>query len=236
MKSFSFARALTVGCLLCVALPIACGDDETTPTKPGAAGSNAGGEPGAAGGPGEPVTMGGAGGAASVMLPPGISDSSKTETCGADKCTSAAVGPVFIDPCCATDGCGLDTGFLALVGAAFSDKCQAKDQPGEPDTSCADTPASTIPFASGGQTIMVPINGFVGCCRNDGMCGVVVDDIVSPALGKIATLGLGCVDAAPFFPDSEPQACGAGGGGAGGAGAGGATGMAGMAGMAGATQ
>jgi hypothetical protein len=143
-----------------------------------------------------------------------------TLECDADMCTSAAVGPVFIDPCCATEGCGLDTGFLALVGAAFEDSCQARDQPGEVDETCPMSSASTIPFDAGGQTIMVPIRGFAGCCRDNGTCGVVVDDVTSPLLGKLATLGLGCVDAAPFFPGEPPAECGAavGGGGAGGAG------------------
>jgi hypothetical protein len=218
MKSFSFAKALTVGCLLSLSLPIACGDDDdSTPNNTAGTsstgGDGAGGEPGA-GGMSEAAGAGGAG----ASLPPGISSMPKTEACGTEMCGSAAVGPVFIDPCCDSGACGLDTGFLALVGASFTDKCQPKAQPGEVDANCATTEPSTIPFPSGGNTIMVPINGFVGCCRDNGMCGVVVDDVVSPVLGKVATLGLGCVDAAPFFPGVTPVSCGAGGGGGGGAG------------------
>jgi hypothetical protein len=211
--------------LVVLALPVACGDDETNP--PGKAGSDAGGEAGAGTGTGGGnTTDGGAGGAAPSTLPPGISSVSKTEMCTDEPaCKSAAVGPVYIDPCCAGDACGLATGFLGLVGAKFENDCQPKGQVGEVDEGCPTTAPSAVPFPMGGTTIMVPINGFVGCCRENGMCGVVVDDVVSPALGKLASLGLGCVDAAPFFPQGPaPKACGAGGGGAGGSGAGGASG------------
>jgi hypothetical protein len=215
MKSFSLAKAFTLGCIACLALPIACGDDETTPSKPSNVG-DAGGEGGGA------MSEGGAGGAA--PLPPGLSTTSKTVECGADMCKSVGpVGPVFIDPCCASDACGLDTGFLALVGAAFTDKCQAKDQPGDLDDACPTSDPSTIPFEANGATVMVPIEGFAGCCRANGTCGVAVNDVTSPLLGKLTSLGLGCVDAAPFFPGTTPAACGADGtGGAGGAGTGGA--------------
>ena len=144
--------------------------------------------------------------------------------CGGDSCASAAVGPVFIDPCCAGDSCGLATGFLELVGAHFADACQPKGQSGDVDGTCPTSAASAVPF--GGA--MVPINGFVGCCRENGMCGVVVDDVMSPLAGKLASLGLGCVDATPFFPEKAPGPCGGGGGGGGGAGgmsAGGAGGV-----------
>jgi hypothetical protein len=220
MKSFSFTKALTLGCLMVLALPVACGDDETNP--PAKAGSDAGGEAGAGTG-GSPTVEGGAGGAPATMLPPGISDMSKTEMCTDEpKCASAAVGPLFIDPCCAGDACGLSTAFLGLVGANFAEECQPRGQVGEVDESCPTTAPSAVPFPTGGTTIMVPIAGFVGCCRENGKCGVVVDDVVSSVAGKLATLGLGCVDAAPFFPGEAPASCGGDAGGAGGGGAGGA--------------
>ena len=201
-----------------LALPVACGDDETNPPAKG--GSDAGGEAGAS----NPPVDGGAGGAAPSTLPPGLSNTSKTEMCTDEPaCKSAAVGPVFIDPCCAGDACGLSTGFLGLVGAKFEEECQAKGQVGAIDNDCPTSAASMVPFS--GQ--MLPINGFVGCCRENGKCGVVVNEVVSPALGPVANLGLGCVDAAPFFPGETPDSCdgvssggGAGGGGAGGAAAG----------------
>lgn len=205
---------------MALVLPVACGDDETTPT-PNKGGSDAGGEAGSGTTGGNP-TDAGAGGVA-TMLPPGISDTSKTEMCGGDSCKSAAVGPVFIDPCCADDSCGLSTGFLALVGANFADECQPKGQVGEVDEACPTSAPSAVPF----NGAMLPINGFVGCCRENGKCGVVVDDVTSPALGTapVANLGLGCVDAAPFFPGKTPAACGGSSGGAGSGGAGGADGL-----------
>jgi len=176
-----------------------------------------GGAPGRGGG--APVPEAGAGGAAvQVPLPPGISDKSKTAVCGAEKCTSANVGPIYIDPCCAADSCGLDTESLTLVGANFKDQCQAAHQPGALDSACPTTAASSVPYPFAGQTIMVPISGFAGCCRDDGKCGVVVDDVVSPLLGKVATLGLGCVDSAPFFANQPAAACGSAAGGSDGAG------------------
>lgn len=218
MKSFSFAKALTLSALVCFSLPVACGDDDddTTPNPPV---GGAGGEPAT---PAGGTSEGGAGGAAPAPLPDGLSYTPSTLACGAEMCQSANVlGQVYIDPCCATDGCGLDTGFLDLVGAKFEEKCQPKGQVGEPDTSCPTTAPSTIPF----NGIMVPINGFAGCCRDNGMCGVAVDDVISPALGKVVSLGLGCVDSAPFFPDATVAACGSGTGGAGGMSAGGAGGV-----------
>lgn len=209
-----------------------CGQTQTDGSESAAGAATAGGTSSSSGGKtskptptggvvgragSEPAPEAGAGGVTpGIMLPPGISDMPKTAMCGIDKCASASVGPVFVDPCCAGASCGLDTGFLALVGATFEDKCQAKDQPGALDDNCPASPASAIPFPSGGQTIVVPINGFAGCCRDDGRCGVVVDAIVSPALGTVATLGLGCVDSAPFFDNRPPASCGyAGAGGAG---------------------
>ena len=204
MKSFSFAKALSVVALACFALPVACGDDDdATPTTPV---GGAGGEPAVNTG-GDPTTDGGAGGTP-TMLPAGLSDTSKTEMCGGDNsCSSAAVGGVvFIDPCCAGDACGLATGFLDLVGAHFEDACQPKGQLGDVDEACPTSADSAVPF--GGS--MIPIAGFAGCCRANGMCGVVVDDVTSPVAGKLASLGLGCVDAAPFFPGETIAPCGAG--------------------------
>jgi len=168
--------------------------------------------------------------------------------CGDEMCGSASVGPLYIDPCCSNDACGLETGFLQLVGASFAETCQPKAQPGVVDEACPTTDPSTIPYPTAAGTLMVPISGFVGCCRDNGKCGVVVDDITATGLGKLTTLGLGCVDAAPFFPGEPVASCGssggaggaggapnAGGGGAapGGAGAGGAPGGAGAGGASG---
>ncbi len=213
-------KALALGLLVCVSLPIACGDTDDNPgSAKGGTSSSVGGEASAGGGAGP-----GTGGAAA--LPPGLSDTSMTVKCGTESCSSVgiALAGLFIDPCCpadSSDTCGVTTTFLEADGASFTEACQAVDQPGELDEACPATEGSVIPFEMGGQTVMLPLNGFAGCCREDsGTCGVVVDAITSSLLGALplASFGLGCVDAAPFFPDAEPAACGAGVGGAGGGG------------------
>jgi hypothetical protein len=211
MKSFSFTKALTLGCLVCLALPIACGDDDDDSNKPNT--------PGAGGEAGSPSAAAGA-----TALPPGLSETPQTITCDTS-CKSAQVGAasqlVYVDPCCAgpDKACGLNTGLLALAGVAFDDVCQAKDQPGEADDACPATDSVVVPF----NGAMAPLEPFAGCCRADaGTCGVIVDDVTVKGLGlNIGTLGLGCVDSAPFFGGKKAAACGdtgVGGGGGGGAG------------------
>jgi hypothetical protein len=75
---------------------------------------------------------------------------------------------------------------------------------------------------------MVPLDPFAGCCRPNGTCGVVINQVTTGG-GKlpIADLSLGCVDAAPFagglVTNCTPGAVGgAGGMSAGGAASGGA--------------
>ena len=155
---------------------------------------------------------GGSGGTL-VMLPPGVSNMPTAVACmSGDKCSSAAVGPVFIDSCCTKeDACGLDTNVLALAGATFPDRCQAKDQPGVLDANCPTSAASSAPFPTGGTVIQVPISGHAGCCRDDGKCGVMVNELSSPAFGVVSKLGLGCVDSAPFFKGEPAASCGGGG-------------------------
>jgi hypothetical protein len=205
----------------------ACGETNRHDEHPSTAGQPAGGATAgqppngrAGGGTGAtpPIDGAGGGGGNGPALPPGLSDVPIVVECGADMCASVAVGPVFVEPCCAAEGCGLETEFLALVGAAFAESCQPRNQPGNLDRACPTSSASSIPFDTGGQTIMVPISGFAGCCREGGTCGVVVDDVRSPLLGNLATVGLGCVDAAPFFPGAAPAACGPASGGSGGSG------------------
>jgi hypothetical protein len=209
MKSFSFAKAFTLGALLCMTLPVACGDDDDSSTPAPTPVGGAAGE-------------GGTGGEAPAMLPPGISSTTKTEMCGADACKSAAVGPVFVDPCCdATDTCGLNTGFLALVGAQpFKDVCQAHDQAGDPNDACPAVSGLKVPFQMGGTTVMIDIDPFAGCCRPDGTCGVVVDKISAKG-APLANFSLGCIDAAPFMKGKVNKCSNESTGGAGGMGAGG---------------
>ncbi len=228
MKSFAFARAVIATSVLCLSLPLACGDSEENPDpvpNPNLGGE--GGEPASSGG-----GMAGAGGGAPVMLPPGISDMPSTAECSSESCESAQVGIAalnqlyYIDPCCAgpsEDACGLNTQFLALTGASFEETCQPKNQPGEVDEACPSTEPATIPFG----TFMAPLSPFPGCCRPSGTCGVQVNQVVVMLGAQAAPIGnleLGCVDAAPFFPDADPVPCGDGPiGGAGGTGAGGAS-------------
>ena len=215
MKSFSFGKALTLGCLVCLVLPVACGDDDDTTAKPGT-----GGEPGAAG---QSATEGGAGGAAPALMVPGTSDMTKTIKCGTAMCSSVKTiipGPVYVNPCCAGDAgdaCGVDTQFFGILKTGFKEVCQAVHQEGPVDTGCPDSAEQMIMVQ--GAPFSVP--GFAGCCRADtGTCGVVIDQI--PVTGiplPFAAPMLGCADATPFFaPGTVAKACGAGGNGAGGGG------------------
>jgi hypothetical protein len=198
-------------------MPLACGDSEENPNPS----PNAGGEGG------EPASSGGgpasSGGGPVGMLPEGISDTPETIECSDESCTSARVGlgadSVYLRPCCTeTDNsCGLSTAFLEEVGGTFEESCQPKDQPGEEDPACPSPAAAMVPV--GGA--MLALDEFPGCCRPNGLCGVVVDAVTLAGL-PLGALELGCVDAAPFFPGEEPVPCGEGIGGAGGSGAGGA--------------
>src|SRR5690349_2498955 len=167
MKSLSFARALVATSVLCLALPLACGDSEENP-NPTPSGGGEGGEP-TTGGGGDP----GAGGGAPVMLPPGISATPSTIECS-ESCDSGRVGlgavNYYLDPCCtdADNACGLNTAFLESAGAMFEEACQPKNQPGEPDASCPSPPGAVIPTSMGDITL----DAFPGCCRPSGVCGV----------------------------------------------------------------
>jgi hypothetical protein len=222
MKSSSFAKAITLGCVVCLALPVACGDDETTPT--GSAGKSTGGE--SAGGAESMPGPGGAGGAAPMLMIPGTSDMSQTLKCGSAMCSSIkalSATPLYVDPCCAgaaKDACGLSTEFFAVIGKQFSPTCQAVGQEGPADAACPDSPDQDLPYM--GTTFHVP--GFAGCCRAEtGTCGVVIDTVPVKELPlPFATPKLGCVDSAPFFPGKTAAMCSPGSGGSGGAAAGGA--------------
>lgn len=234
MKSLSSRRALTLALAACLLLPVACGDDDDDTTGP-TAGTGGSALAGAAGEPisddrgGTDAGLGGGGGSTSMMLPPGLSTMPSTTTCGADSCSSAKAATVYVDPCCTdTDSCGLDTGFLSLVGAKFTETCQAHDQPGTPDATCPDASGLMVPV----QSQMLTLDPLVGCCREDGNCGVVVDKVTVGGVIPIGDFGLGCIEGAPFF--GKTIKCGElGAGGAGGAGGqtggagGGATGGAG---------
>jgi hypothetical protein len=218
MKSISFAKALTLGCLMSLAFPIACGDDDDDGPGPNVGGDgNSAGEPGS-GGTGNMMTAGGEGGGTPALVIPGTSPTSKTLQCGGDDCksTTTLLPNLFVNPCCTEDNaCGVDTEFMVVLQASFPDQCQPKNQPGELDAACPASAAKTLPV--NGKNIPVP--GFAGCCRADtGTCGVMINDVVATGFGKFTSPMLGCVDSAPFFPGTEPKPCGEAGGGGGGAG------------------
>lgn len=211
MNWLVFARALTLGCLACLAGPVACGDSESG-SRSGAGGSSA--AAGAEGISGEPTTGASGGGSDPEVGIPGTATTSKTISCGAAQCSSVRtlLPTLFVDPCCAADGaCGVATEFLAGLG----ETCQASNQPGAPDGACPSSAAQKLPV----NGRMFEVEGFSGCCRTEtGTCGVVVNRIVASGL-PFASPMLGCVDSAPFFGGKTAAACGdpSGGGGAGGA-------------------
>ena len=214
MKSISLAKALTLGCLVLVALPVACGDDETNPKNTG--GTNSAGEPGVAGDTGNPGEGGSGGAGTPPIMIPGTSDMSKTVECGGDMCASiSTVSPMlFVDPCCtADDACGVSTEFLTVLGAQVTEVCQPKGQEGPADTACPDSDPQMVPVG----TATYPVPGFKGCCRAaTGTCGVVVNDIMAGPI-TFAKFGLGCIDSEPFFGEPGGPCGDAGGSGAGGA-------------------
>jgi hypothetical protein len=122
---------------------------------------------------------------------------SGTVDCGPLRCDQVIL-PAGYDPipaCCA-DGnvCGLDGSRFQEFGANFEDPCQARDQPGNPDPDC---PSSTpIPTELGPELV------FPGCCKPDGQCGYLADTALN-----LVTLGLGCVEAAPFLDGGVPTTC-----------------------------
>lgn len=214
--SFGTAVALTMGSICASA--VACSDSESPRSSTGQAGGGAtasAGTPAMEGG----RTGGGSGGSAPVMLPPGTSEMPKTIQCGGE-CTSARVGLMYADPCCAgqaDDVCGLDTTYLAMSGTPLAPGCEPKNQPGEVDAACP----SPEPVTVGAMGAMATLDAFAGCCRPSGTCGVVLNTVTAGGgLIPIAELGLGCVDAAPFFPGASPVPCSGDGGGTAGAGGG----------------
>lgn len=227
MQSPSFPKAVALVCLIGLSLPLACSDDEDAKPGGGGTGNNAG-QGGASGGgragnsnAGRGGGSSGSGGSGGAALPDGLSTMPSTKECenAANACESAQAVTVFVDPCCTADGgCGLSTTFLALVGAQFSESCQAREQPGVEDESCPAATGLQVPAGA----IMLDLDPLPGCCREDGKCGVVVDEVTaSDGRIPIAQFGLGCIEGAPFF-DNKATSCGDGAGGAGGAGAGGA--------------
>jgi hypothetical protein len=227
---FSFSRSITlVGSVLSFVLPFGCGSSDrkqgSVPAARGTGGASgsaaapssaagAGGVAGAGAGAGG-KSGGGAGRSASagaagaLMLPPGISDMPKTIECGGN-CSSATLGVAtlsyYVDPCCGgenRDQCGIDTTFIAATGTGSS--CALKNEPGELDGACPSSNSTAIP----GMSTPLMFDPLLGCCRPDGSCGVMLNRVTTGGgVISLAQLGLGCVDAAPFFPGEPPVRCG----------------------------
>lgn len=223
MKSCFLVRTIALGTTLCLAVSAACSSSSESTPSGSAAGHTSGGSAAAgtpATGTGGSAGSGVNGGTGGVMLPPGTSSMPKTIQCGGD-CTSARAGLVYVDPCCGENNavCGVDTTYLTMTGAMLNKGCEPKHQPGELNEACP-SPAPSMINAMGA---MVPLDAFPGCCRPNGTCGVQVNTVTAGGgLLPVADLGLGCVDAASFFPGMAAVSCSDAGGGAGGAGSGGA--------------
>lgn len=170
---FRFAPALALGCL------VACGNSESpeVPNEPnGGGGGTSGTSSGGAG------TSSGTGGSAAVCQ--GELDfaerMSADGTCGGVTCPEL---PDSADPrydyrrhCCTDEGaCGVGSG--ALFGGA----CFERNQEGTPSDECPY--GSVYIYYDFGSEIVVA-DGFPGCCRPDGQCG----------LDTSRTFGAGCVE------------------------------------------
>lgn len=145
----------------------------------------------------------------SDLQPSDAPSDSQTGTlmCGANRCESLVaptpVGEVVVDACCASNppnACGFDTSGLSSFGLAFEDPCQALDQEGQLDAECPRSPVVEVSVLGSFS--------FAGCCRPEGQCGYLVEQVETLDLGLL----LGCVESP--FPDDEPGSCtpGAGGG------------------------
>jgi hypothetical protein len=174
----------------------------------GSAGSNA---QGGSGGDGFGGGFGGDAGSGNVGgSSVGGAGGTTIDDCGGQQCEGVPIEQigVTIEPCCSENGkCGLDTSIFSQVGLRFDPVCQERNQPGGLDASCP----------NGSFTAMgIPVN-FPGCCRPNGRCGYLVDQVA------IVNLDLGCVDSTPMLDGGTAPRCGGGTGGAGGSGGTGGT-------------
>jgi hypothetical protein len=217
MRVKSIGPVLAGGFLLALVSAQACGGEgKSSKTGPAAGGTSGSGGAGSGGdgGAGKGGSKGG-GGAPTVMC--------DTTTC--QPVTVPIPGSPAIPACCPEgmeNTCGVDTALIGQLGVMFEQTCQPRDQPGTLDPEC---PATESVMVDGGFTIQFP-----GCCRPNGQCGYMADEIaLIPGLAAFTVeLGLGCVDSRPFLEGGAPEPCGSGGG------AGGAGGEAGTPGMGGA--
>jgi hypothetical protein len=122
-------------------------------------------------------------------LPPAVPvEGPETELCGDTNCRDRLVGDIVVEPCCVNgDSCGLDvsavSGFMPVSGG-----CVALDQPGSTDPAC---PSVYFDDVANPRQL-------AGCCRPDGVCGVVAD--LSDTLANF-----GCVDPNEFLAGRGEQ-------------------------------
>jgi hypothetical protein len=100
--------------------------------------------------------------------------------------------------CCSSNGkCGNDVGPLAPSTRQTPPPsiCVEQHQPGVRDDTCPST------------TITIGQRTLAGCCRPDGHCGFLADEVPAPD-GGIEMQNLGCLDA-NLLGVEAPPACGA---------------------------
>lgn len=195
--SVSGKAALLLG-LLCAP---ACGDDEkgdpadtspsTSASDDTSDGPNRPGNPNNPNNPNNPTPT------PPVNLPPAVPvEGPETLQCGNATCRDRLVGDIEVEPCCVNDECGLDLGAVSAFMPVQSG-CAALEQPGSADATCPSFHYDDI----------VAPRELPGCCRPDGVCGVVAD--LSDTVADF-----GCVDPVDFLsgrgqqspaePDSRP--------------------------------
>lgn len=110
-----------------------------------------------------------------------------TVQCGNATCRDRLVGDIEVEPCCVNDECGLDLGAVSAFMPVQSG-CAALEQPGSVDATCP-----SVHYDDG-----VAPRELAGCCRPDGVCGVVAD--LSDTVADF-----GCVDPVEFLSGRGQQ-------------------------------
>lgn len=121
-------------------------------------------------------------------LPPAVPvEGPETVQCGNATCRDRLVGDIEVEPCCVNDECGLDLGAVSEFMPVQSG-CAALEQPGSVDATCP----------SFHYDDLVAPRELPGCCRPDGVCGVVAD--LSDTVADF-----GCVDPVEFLSGRGQQ-------------------------------
>ncbi len=123
------------------------------------------------------------------VLPPAVPvEGPETELCGNTTCRDRLVGDIVVEPCCVNgDTCGLDLRSVSDFMPVTSG-CVALEQPGSADATCP-----SVYFEDTANPRQL-----AGCCRPDGICGVIAD--LSDSLADF-----GCVDPTEFISGRGEQ-------------------------------